>query len=478
MSQLRRVLAVLLFTVVHLVFALSAIAQSQTRATPKCPGLALAMAPRSPLIQAPQPIPPEAAPAKQSGVAWMPLVGESILFLGVENTFRITTEQASRTDISAPFSPGYFNDVGNLHGWSDGDPFYVNYIGHPMQGAVAGDLWTHNDRAYRDIVFGRNRKYWKGKLRGAAFSFIYSAMLEIGLLSEATLGNVQAKYPAQGFVDYVVTPAIGMGWSIAEDALDRYPVRHIEAHTSRRWIRLVARSGLNPARSMANVLAFNSPWHRDDRPRLGSPLLRDPDFMKALDERNTAAVAVSPPPGVAPFEFAMTSSVRTYIGPGHNGLCIGGGGAGAIRLASQWQFLVDISGCKLMGLEKNFSGDSLTYAAGARWTPRPSKRWIPSGEVLIGGTKLTQSYVDTALEKTLENAGDPNPPYSAYSKHWETNGFTVQAGGGVDVKLNSALAIRVANVEYFHTVNGQLDGINYRNGFQVSGGLILRMGTW
>ena len=478
MVKLRRILTMLLVAAFHHAFALSAIAQSHTRATPHDLAPVLAKDPQSTLIRAPQPIPPKAAPTKQAGIAWGPLMGESILFLGVENTFRLATEEGTRADLSVPFSDGYWDSIGNLHGWSDGDPFYVNYIGHPMQGAVAGDLWTHNDRAYRDIVFGRNEKYWKGKLRGGAFSFIYSALLEVGLFSEATLGNVQQKYPAQGFVDYVVTPAIGLGWSITEDAVDRYPIRHIESHTSHIWIRLLARGGLNPARSMANVLAFKSPWYRDNRPGVYSHKLRDPNFMKALDERNTAAVAVSPPPGVAPFEFAMTTSARTYIGPGHNGFCIGGGGAGAIRLATKWQLLVDISGCKLMGLEKNYSGDSLTYLTGTRWTPRPTKRWTPRLEALIGGTKLTQEFVDTALEKSLGGTGNPDVPRSEYTKHWEANGFTVQAGGGLELKLNSALAIRVVNVEYFHTVNNELDGINYRNGLQVSGGFVLRMGTW
>jgi len=36
---------------------------------------------------------------------------------------------------------------------NDGDPLIVNYVGHPMQGAVSSRIWTHNDRAYRDIQY-------------------------------------------------------------------------------------------------------------------------------------------------------------------------------------------------------------------------------------------------------------------------------------------------------------------------------------
>ena len=86
--------------------------------------------------------------------------------------------------------------------------------------------------------------------------------------------------------------------------------------------------------------------------------------MAALKERNTAPLRVAPPPGVAPFEFTMSPQFRTYVGDDHKGSCAGGGGSAAIRLAEQWQFVVDVSGCKLLGLEQNLSGDSLSYLAG------------------------------------------------------------------------------------------------------------------
>jgi hypothetical protein len=102
----------------------------------------------------------------------------------------------------------------------------------------------------------------------------------------------------------------------------------------------------------------------------------------------------------------------------------------------------------------------------------------PHVEVLVGGTKLTQELVDPNPKKVLEQDGNSDPPHSIYSNHWETNGFTIQAGGGVDVKLNGALSIRVADVDYFHSWSNELNAINYGDGLQLSGGLILRMGTW
>jgi hypothetical protein len=216
------------------------------------------------------------------------------------------------------------NSVGNLHGWSDGDPFYVNYVGHPMQGAVSGYVWTQNDRGYRDIQFGRNRRYWKGKPRGAAYSYVYSVLFEIGPISEASIDNILAYYLEQGFVDHVVTPVIGLGWSIVEDALDQY---------------------------------FTG---TSNRPGVPSEQLQDVEFIEALGKRNTALMEVSPSPGFAPFEFNLTAIVKTYMGNDHAEPCVGGGGSGALRLASQWQFVVDVNGCKLLVLETNLSGDSLS----------------------------------------------------------------------------------------------------------------------
>ena len=56
-----------------------------------------------------------------------------------------------------------YRSVLNLHGWADGDPFYVNYVGHPMQGAVAGRIWLLHDPRYRKAEFGRSRHLLEGQ---------------------------------------------------------------------------------------------------------------------------------------------------------------------------------------------------------------------------------------------------------------------------------------------------------------------------
>ena len=136
----------------------------------------------------------------------------------------------------------------------------------------------------------------------------------------------------------------------------------------------------------------------------------------------------------------------------------------------------------MLGLENNLSGDSLAYLAGTRWTPHPSGRWAPHAEVLVGGTKLTQKLVDHQLEQALKSSLPKSTPeyalYVLYAKDWETNGFAIQAGGGLDVRLKNALSWRVVNLAHSHSWTDELNGINYRNGLQFKTGFVLRMDTW
>ena len=419
------------------------------------------------------------AQLQPSGVDWHNLFLSSVTFLAFEHAFRSATEQGTREAFGDSLLGGYGNSLGNLHGWSDGDPFYVNYIGHPMQGSVTAFIWQHNDRAYRDVVFGKNSRYWKAKLRGAAFSYLYSVQFEIGPLSEASLGHIQATYPAQGFVDHVVTPAIGLGWTIAEDSLDRYVIRTIESHTDNVYVRALVR-GLNPARSFANIFESRFPWDRDDR---GSP--RHP-YSETLAlsqmERDARKVEVHPPPGVARFEFAVSPNFRQYIGNNSQGSCAGGGGSAALRIAPDWQIVVDVNGCRLRGLKPNLTGDSLSYMTGPRWTPRMSSRWTPHVQMLVGGTKLTQEQTNPELRDELLTTAKPtdnlNKLHTKYTRHYETNGFALAGGIGVDYKLNNALAIQVASLDYTRSWTSDLNGVSYQKGVQFTTGVLLRMGTW
>ena len=67
-----------------------------------------------------------------------------------------------------------------------------------------------------------------------------------------------------GFVDLVMTPLGALGMILAEDAIDRYVIAKTEPRLGRTGTR-VLRTFLNPNRSIANIIRFQAPWHRDSR---------------------------------------------------------------------------------------------------------------------------------------------------------------------------------------------------------------------
>jgi len=410
---------------------------------------------------------------EDTGVEWIELTAGSLRFLGIMHAFRLLTEPGTRSG-GFGMGTGYTKSVTNLHGWADGDPFYVNYVGHPMQGAVSGRLWLLNDRRYRRAEFGKSAAYWKGRLRATAFAWAFSEQFELGPLSEASIGHIQKDFPQQGFVDHVITPTIGLSWILAEDALDRYVIKGIEAHTQNRYARSAARTFLNPARSFANVVAWKAPWYRDSRPGVMEYV------APSIESRVRAAPAALNPmersQDTASFEFTAVTGARQVGGS----TCVGGGAEGAVQVNPEWQMVLAVNGCKKIGQRENVSGDALVYQLGPRWTPSPEGKWSPFAQLLVGGLKTTQETMDPLEKQRVLNAHkdlDPMLDYTLHGKYTtqqESNALALSAGMGVDYRLNPALAIRVASVEYLRSKAGAISG----SGFQMTTGMVLRWGTW
>jgi hypothetical protein len=213
--------------------------------------------------------PPQPA-GPNGGFRWGPALKQSLLFLAVEHGFRVATEPGTRADLKGPFFKDWFESAGNIRHWRDGDPFYVNYVGHSMQGAVTGFIQIQNDPDGVRRQVGWNREYWRSRRRAFWWSTLYSTQFELGPLSESSIGNVglrpskTSRHP-QAFVDMVITPTLGTAWLVGEDWLDQKLVRGIERKTDHRVVRLLARSFLNPGRSFANLMRGRWFWYRDGR---------------------------------------------------------------------------------------------------------------------------------------------------------------------------------------------------------------------
>lgn len=222
-----------------------------------------------PLIAEPrQPIP------EHDSFRWRPALLQSGLFTLLEQGGRLA-QRGTRDNLKGPFFKDYWKSVQGLSGrWDDGDTKICNYMAHPMQGAVAGYIQVQNDPKGMYLEFSRRPEYWKSRLKGLAWSAAYSTQFELGPLGEAAIGNIGMIPGTMAMVDLIMTPAGGLGWQMGEDAVDRYVIRWIESRTDLRGVKLIARSMLNPCRSLANLLHFRYPWHRDTRNGINWPLRR------------------------------------------------------------------------------------------------------------------------------------------------------------------------------------------------------------
>ena len=143
---------------------------------------------------------------------------------------------------------------------------------------------------------------------------------------------------------------------------------------------------------------------------------------------------------------------------------------------------MDVNGCKMNALQKNLTGDLLTYMAGPRWTPRNSRRLVPYFQILAGGNKITQELIfpdqEAYLDGLAKSTGSDPPDHNQYTRQFEHDGFAVAVGTGLDLHFNRALGFRLIGLEYVRSWAHDLPGFTSPNGFQVKAGVVLRMGTW
>lgn len=193
---------------------------------------------------------------------------DSLRLLLIEHAFRIGFQDKTRRELGGNFWTDYRRSVRIPDQWEDTDAGWVNYIGHPIHGAAAGYIWVdHDPRAPAEI--SNSSRYWTSRGRATAWSAVYSLQFELGPLSEASIGNVGMRPETTGWVDHVVTPVGAFGWMVAEDALDRYLVKWIEARVQNTLVRGILRVALNPSRALSNSSTGRLPWHRDGRPVSG-----------------------------------------------------------------------------------------------------------------------------------------------------------------------------------------------------------------
>ncbi len=211
----------------------------------------------------------DTATKKEEKFHWKPALEQSGLFLGIQHGFRLFQEKTQR-ELGGPFFRDWGNSVKNLRGWADGDNTFINYVGHPMQGAATGRIFVNNSDKSRKLVFGSSKEYWTSRTKAMAWSAVWSTQFEIGPISEATLGNVglhtKNGHSSMAFVDLVITPTVGTGVLISEDMIDRYILKNwLEKKLTSRTRIKVYRTFFTPITSFVNVLGGKKPWKRYNR---------------------------------------------------------------------------------------------------------------------------------------------------------------------------------------------------------------------
>jgi hypothetical protein len=229
----------------------------------------------------------EQAQSPREGFHWWPALQQSFYFLLIEHGFRIADDPFLRYLLwHKPFWHDYIASTRHFYWnqWGDGDDFIVNYIGHPMEGGVTGNIQILNDPRGRSLTFGKSHAYWMSRLRAMAFSAVYSAQFEAGpILSEAAIGNEGGYFYKPGcdpyltcakagnkpitnntgWVDFVVTPTVGIGWILLEDSIESEFTDRWDPQTEDAPLKFkLWRAALSPTHVMSNFVAGKVPWYR------------------------------------------------------------------------------------------------------------------------------------------------------------------------------------------------------------------------
>jgi hypothetical protein len=210
--------------------------------------------------------------APECRVHWRQLMLEAIAYDAFQNAGNVYSGYWYRWETThGKWMDRWFNSVLDWRwdSWSDNNPALDDYVGHPMMGSITNYLWIQNDPRGMTLEFSNTAPYWKSRMRAMAFSTAFSLQWKFGPFGEAAIGHngdhffydKGVRTNETGWVELITTPVGGLGWTIAEDAVDKH-LRRFE-QKPHKPLTLLALSFLTPSRATANILRFRPPWYRD-----------------------------------------------------------------------------------------------------------------------------------------------------------------------------------------------------------------------
>jgi len=378
---------------------------------------------------------------------WKGLLLQSFAFNSLENAVRIMS--ANQTDRHTLLNKPYWSDYWaslqqfNMRRWNDGDSFLVNYVGHPLQGAVAGYIEIQNDPRSHGLYISRNPRYWRSVFRAFLWATVYSTQSEIGPTGEAAIFNeggftypigcpgdkpectATAKYTNNtGWVDFIITPTVGMLWMLGEDTADRFisdPLVHRYPST---FGYKMLRAGLNPARSLANMLRGHYPWLRDEEhPELVQSIAIT-QMQRTFDEKPTEAGDLY----IHYNSYSLGTNTSTCTDCRNQ--VIGTGMQLGISIRKYLDFVADIGG------HPNASLLSSLNVGGSLLTANFGIRSGYSGQRFALKVSLAPGFASYSRAQPLPTESNPNPEVQ------RNFNFSAVAALAADLRFTQHFAVR------------------------------------
>jgi len=134
----------------------------------------------------------------------------------------------------------------------------------------------------------------------------------------------------------------------------------------------------------------------------------------------------------------------------------GGNASIAYNLPDRYSFVGEFGVYRFSGLPAGVRSNMYTYLAGPRVSWRNTSRYTPYSQILLGVGRLDASSKGV-------DAGE--------------NAFAASVGGGLNVELNSRLAIRAIQADYLLTRFARLTGASAtQNDLRLSAGIVIHLG--
>jgi opacity protein-like surface antigen len=194
------------------------------------------------------------------------------------------------------------------------------------------------------------------------------------------------------------------------------------------------------------------------------------------------------------FSFQHNSPV---LGGSQSFNCAGGGSTMAYNFTSMFALAMDLSGCKIFGLDNTYgigskvSGSEFTYVFGPRVTFRSFGKIQPFFEINFGGERIGVSCNNGNAGNACGSisAVQPLPTADAVvvitnptATSASRNAFAMTVGGGFDIKVNRKFAIRLVQAEYLYTRFGNdcafavCNDDRSQNSFRLKSGIVIGWG--